>query len=287
MNQYTLTYLAFGAGLDSTFALMASEKGLCGVPRADLAIFADTGDEPSYVLEHLWRLAERAERTPGAIPIHVARHGSGLSLLEFLLDRIRTNGQTMSQPPLWTLEPLDDGQALMPWGEPSSGKGQFPRACTRDFKILVAQRYLRRLLGVRAFTPHAGIRIRAIIGIAADEADRVTVSRDPWCDLVHPLVDAGVTKADEARLLREHGWPVPEKSACVYCPYHGDDYWRALRARHPDDFERACQADEAMRTVSGARAQMFVHRSRRPLRQVQFGDAPGAFGNDCSGLCGA
>jgi len=155
------------------------------------------------------------------------------------------------------------------------------------YTIRVAHRYLRRLLGVRAFTPHTGIRIRAIIGIAADEADRVTVSREPWCDLVHPLVDAGVTKADETRLLREHGWPVPEKSACVYCPYHGDDYWRALRTRHPEDFERACQADEAMRTVSGARAQMFVHRSRRPLRQVQFGDAPGAFGNDCSGLCGA
>lgn len=280
---YTLTYLAFGAGLDSTALLLASEKGLHNVPKADLAIFADTGDEPAYVMEHVWRLSERAERTPGAIPIHVASHGSNKSLLEFLLSRLTAT--TTSQPPLWTLDEPNTSQSLMPWGDADRQPGQLPRACTRDFKIRVAHRYLRRFLNVRKFTPSTGIRIRALIGIAADEAHRVNVSRERWCDLAHPFVDSGVTKKDETALLLQHGWPVPEKSACVYCPYHGDDYWQWLRAKYPHEFQRACVADEAMRRFPHVRADLFVHRSRMPLRDVQFGDAPDAFGNDCSGRC--
>ena len=44
----TLTYLSLGAGVQSTALLVISAHGLYGCPRADLAIFADTQDEPAY-----------------------------------------------------------------------------------------------------------------------------------------------------------------------------------------------------------------------------------------------
>ena len=288
---YALTYLAFGGGDDSTTLLMLSELGLAGVPRADVAIFADTGDENEYTYEHLWRLAERAERVPGAIPIHVASARPGFSLVGFLREAIASGRNPTSQPPLWTNEVgvrkeivSDDGQIeRYIWRDQP---GQLPRACTRDIKIRVSQRYVRKLLGVSAFRK-GGPRVLSLIGIAADEVERVNVSREHWCDLAYPLVDAGIKKRDEAALCAEHGWTLPGKSACVYCPYHGDDYWRDLKSDHPRDFERACQADEALRRFPRMRADLFVHRSRKPLRMVEFKDAPSAFGNDCSGVCGA
>lgn len=74
--------------------------------------------------------------------------------------------------------------------------------------------------------------------------------------------------------MREHGWAVPKKSSCVFCPYHSDEFHADLKTNHPEDFEKACLADEALRRFS-----------RRPLREVKFADAPSAFGNDCSGMC--
>lgn len=301
---YALTYLAFGAGDDSTFMLMCSELGLHGVPRADVAIFADPGDENEYTYEHVWRLAERAERVPGAIPIHVASVRPGFSLVGFLSEAIAAGRNPTSQPPLWTLErgvkcvvankfeydeELDDeverdgGVVEYEWRDQA---GQLPRACTRDVKIRVAHRYVRKLLGVRAFRK-GGPRVLSLIGIAADEVERVNVSREHWCDLAHPLVDAGIRKRDEAPIAAQHGWTLPGKSSCRACPYHGDDYWRTLKRDHPSDFERACQDDEALRRFPRMRAELFVHRSRVPLRTVKFEDARDAFGNDCSGTCGA
>ncbi|KKM78901.1 hypothetical protein LCGC14_1355330 [marine sediment metagenome] len=40
------TYISFGAGVQSTALLIMSNLGLKDCPKADVAIFADTGDEP-------------------------------------------------------------------------------------------------------------------------------------------------------------------------------------------------------------------------------------------------
>jgi hypothetical protein len=48
-----LTYLSFGAGVQSTALLIMSNLGLTRCPRADVAIFADTQCEPQWVYDHL------------------------------------------------------------------------------------------------------------------------------------------------------------------------------------------------------------------------------------------
>lgn len=64
------------------------------------------------------------------------------------------------------------------------------------------------------------------------------------------------------------------------------DAERAQQKRErPADHERACQADEALRRFPRMRSDLFVHRSRKPLREVVFKDAPDGWKNDCSGRC--
>lgn len=88
-------------------------------------------------------------------------------------------------------------------------------------------------------------------------------------------------------LIAEVGLPVPEKSACVFCPYHSDSYWRDLRDHHPQDWDRAVAFDERIRRLQSVRGDIFLHRSLKPLAQVRLDDGQGElFANECEGYCG-
>lgn len=52
------TYLSLGAGVQSSALLILSAKGLYNCPKADIAVFADTGDEPQWVYDYLVVLQE-------------------------------------------------------------------------------------------------------------------------------------------------------------------------------------------------------------------------------------
>lgn len=67
---FDFTVLSLGAGVQSTAMLIMSNLGLYDCPRADVAIFADTGDEPQYVYDHLKKLREWSR-----IPIQVVSSG--------------------------------------------------------------------------------------------------------------------------------------------------------------------------------------------------------------------
>ena len=54
------------------------------------------------------------------------------------------------------------------------------------------------------------------------------------------------------------------------CPYHDDNYWRALQAESPDEFEEACRFDETIRRLPGVKGECFVHSSCVPLRDIDF-----------------
>ena len=52
-DDFDLTYISLGAGRQSTAMAICSALGLYNVPKASIALFADTGDEPPNVYEHL------------------------------------------------------------------------------------------------------------------------------------------------------------------------------------------------------------------------------------------
>ena len=61
---------------------------------------------------------------------------------------------------------------------------------------------------------------------------------------------------------------------------------------HPVDWERACEVDDSLRIEGnivnrGLNAKLYVHRSCRPLREVNLNDSQmSLFDMECEGGCG-
>lgn len=268
------TYLSLGAGVQSSALLAMSALGLKGCPRANVAIFADTQAEPSWVYEHLNVLTAFAAKH--GLPVERVTAGN---LEEHIQEAARLERTRVGSIPAFTK--LPDGRA-----------GPLRRQCTREYKITPIEKRVRALHG---YAPRVRIRdvVVALIGISTDEATRMKPNRTRWITNRYPLIDAGMNRDDCKRLLVEVGLPVPKKSACVFCPYHSDSYWRGLAQDAPDEFERACRADDAVRDLSavGGKNPGYLHRSLRPLRERPFAlDSKQTtmdwFENECEGHCG-
>ena len=265
----SLTYLSLGAGVQSTALLILSAQGKC--QRADVAIFADTGDEPSWVYRHVEWL-----KAWSSIPIEVVQQGH---LSVDVLARHKGQRTRFAAIPAWTSG--EDGRAA-----------PLRRQCTREYKIQPIERKVRSLLGLKKGERAKGrVHVTALIGISLDEATRMSPSRTPWITNAYPLVDLGLRRLDCLRVIREAGVPTPRKSSCVFCPYHGDEYWRTLKRDFPKEFERAAEFDDGIRDMSKSqvRGKVFLHRSLRPLRIIDF-DAQGrlfadGYENECEGGC--
>ena len=109
-----ITYLSFGAGVQSTALLIMSNLGLYGCPRADVAIFADTGDEPSWVYENVERMREWS-----AIPVEVVSQGH---LSQDIISRHNGARPRFAAVPAFT----SDGNGR---------ESMLRRQCTREYKI--------------------------------------------------------------------------------------------------------------------------------------------------------
>ena len=275
---FDLTYISFGAGVQSTALLVASALGLHGVPKADCAIFADPGWEGDGTYENVKRMT--AWSTERGIACHIVRSGN---IERALLgeEAARQSGFLVSIP---AFTRGADGSV-----------GMLRRQCTDHYKIEPIQRKVRELLGLKP-RQRTKKKALALIGISLDEAVmRVKPSRVSYIVNAHPLVDAGLTRYGCLKLIQEHGLSDPGKSACLGCPYHGDRQWRALAANDPAGFERACRVDEKIRdlTRAGVTSPVYLHRSLQPLRDLPFAERAGqgklfedSFHEECAGVCG-
>lgn len=262
-------YLSLGAGVQSTALLVMSARGLHGCPRANIAVFADTGDEPAWVYEHLARLEAWSP-----IPIHRVQRGH----LSYDLMVKQRNGRRYASIPLYTASP-DGGR-----------EGMLRRQCTSEYKIEPIEKFVREYLGYR---PRMRVRHRvtALMGISIDEALRMKPARTPWVTSLYPLVGARLTRRACQEIIRREGLPEPRKSSCVFCPYHSDSFWKDLKANHPIEWAKAVEVDEQIRdmTMRGQRQPGYLHRSCRPLAEVDFDphrDQVDLFLNECEGMCG-
>lgn len=263
------TYISFGAGVQSTALLVCSALGLHNVPKADVAIFADTGDEPGWVYDHLAVMIPWAAEH--GIPIHVASQGH---LSQDIIDRHNGSRSRFAAIPVYTVR--------------EHREGMLRRQCTREYKIQPIERKVRELMGYAK-----GQRVRhsvtAMIGISLDEVTRMRDSRTRWVTNTYPLINAGLRRGDCMRIADENGLGVPKKSSCIFCPYHSDAFYRDLKQNHPDEFARAVEIDRAVRdmSMSGVEQPVFIHRSCLPLDQVDFNeDQMDLFDNECEGYCG-
>jgi hypothetical protein len=252
--------ISFGAGKQSTALLLMALEGSID---ADCAIFADTQDEPVAVYRHLWQMAERC--ATAGFPLYVTTAGR-------LSDEVAKPGTFISVPVFGRNQQGEDAQLR--------------RQCSYQFKLRPMRAFMKRRLA-------PGQTLEFLIGISTDEIGRAKPSGRKWVTNLYPLlIDKRMSRYDCVRYCAERG-VYPPRSACVFCPFRTDDEWRDLTA---DEFEAACQFDDALR-VSGGHGgrygeELFVHDSMVPLRLVDFATVEdrgqGALfaRGDCMGLCG-
>lgn len=128
-----------------------------------------------------------------------------------------------------------------------------------------------------------------------DEIIRMKPSRVPYIENVWPLIDLRMTRQDCLRWLSKNGYPIAPRSACVGCPFHGDDEWRNLKENAPLDFASAVEDErrlqEAAKNQNALNGMPYLHSSCQPLDTIDFQDRAShgqleLFGNECEGLCG-
>ena len=280
-KKFDLTYISLGAGRQSTAMAICSAKGLHGVPKAECAIFADTGDEIQDTYDHLERLTKILK--PYGIPVHIVQKG----VLSEDLIRGAAPGKSKRRVvsiPGFTA-PTDPGPAAI-----------LMRQCTSEYKIYPLRQKARQLLGLKFRERMGDRRIRVLVGISLDEIYRMKPGREKWEIRDYPLIDARLRVEHCNKICMEHLGYIPAKSSCRYCPYHDNHFWSWLKKDRPVEFEKSCVVDEKIRnqTPKGVERPVFLHRSLTPLRNVDF-DALikdpnqltlNGFMNECEGMCG-
>ena len=178
-----LTVISLGGGVQSSvMALMASQGAFDPMP--DCAIFADTRWEPPSVYTHLDWLEGQL-----SFPMYVVDNGR--SLREDVMALTNHSGsRSYVDIPVYLK------------GRDGEGDGIGRRQCTDNYKIRPIRRRIRELLGLRPRQRvPSGVSVELWLGISTDEAVRMKDSRDRWMTNRYPLIEAGMSRRDCARLV--------------------------------------------------------------------------------------
>lgn len=259
--------LSFGAGVQSSAVLLMADRG--EIEPVDFAVFADTGAEPAEVLTWLEKMRDIVKT-----PIHVAQRGN---IETEVLEHWRGDRKRCGQPPLYAIDP--DGKPAM-----------LARHCTKEYKIEVVDREIKRQLGIKPKQRMVGT-VEIVMGISFDERQRMTAPRDKWKRHSYPLVDMGWWRGHCIEYIERLGVGTPPRSACHFCPYKSNAEWRRLRDEHPVDWDRAVAFDRQIRRSvhETLASEFFVHRSMVPLESADLTDPDEgqmSLLDECSGMCG-
>jgi hypothetical protein len=243
--------LSLGWGVQSwTLAAMAA---LGEIPPVDLALHSDTTHERAstyrFASEHTAWLEEHGLRVVTVRPEAAEA-----------VDRF--------------------GGVLVPaYTTDGHSRGQIKRQCTGDWKIAPMRRWLQQ--------HRNGQVVHLLRGISLDEWARAKDSDVKYITHEHPLLDKRMTRGDCILWLQRHRLDVPERSACVFCPYQTRREWQGVRN---GDLAHAIAVDEAIRQVRPPDA-LYVHPSMQPLATLDLRTETERgqlelWANECEGACG-
>ena len=265
----TLTVISLGAGVQSSVMAIMAAKG--DFPPVDCAIFADTGYEPKAVYTYLEFLKKILP-----YPVYLVEKGNIRD------DMLAAKGTTnFVVAPFFTQNKI------------TGKKGMVMRQCTNDYKIQPIRTKIRELCNVKKGKHFPKDKyVEQWIGISTDEAGRMKPARDKYILNRHPLIEAKMSRQDCIDYLKKEKIPLPEKSACIVCPYHNDAYWHFMKTERPSEFADAVDFDKQVRNISRKEdEQLYAHRSCKPLDEVEFNKKEDdkqldMFNNECEGMCG-
>lgn len=207
-------FLSFGAGIQST-ALLLMHKQL----HVDEIIFSDTGGEWPETYEHISeRVIPYCEKEGLPFVIlkgdQIIKEGIFKRLFEHHVDNLEEfclyNQTTPSRNDRW---------------------------CTARFKIDPIRNYIR----------NKGIEFpaTALMGISYDEISRIHETH--WKEYIfeYPLIERQLNREDCKKIILEHGWSLPHKSGCFYCPFMRRSQAKELYYNHPGHYDRAVDVEKS------------------------------------------
>ena len=254
-----LNVLSLGAGRQSSYLLIKSLENKI-LPRVDYAVFADTGNEPSYIYSFLARLQESVwERF--RFEINVIKSSDIVEdTVQFCAGLKKSN----NSPPFF----LSQG-------------GLLRRHCTLHYKIRPVRKFIRSVMD--------GHPVKLMIGISLDEMERMSVSDVKYIQHVYPLVDSRIRISQILHEFSSFNIGLPAKSSCKICPYHSDIYWYQFKRQFPAEFFEICNFDNSIRNFPSVHSRAYLHKSLIPLGEINFSQPASLFPElieECSGFCG-
>lgn len=204
------------------------------LPKPDLAVISDTEREKTKTWEYFETTLRPALAAVG-------------------VDLQRVPKSQFATVDLYAL----NGDLLLPVY--TATKGRLSGFCSNEWKRRVVQRWARAQ-GVK--------QAESWIGYSLDEQKRATAQQDKWWKPRYPLIDMRLRRGDCVRIVQEIGWPDPPRSACWMCPHMSNAEWRDLRDDGTGDFQKAIVIDRLIREED---ADVFLHRSGKPLDEADFG----------------
>ena len=272
--------LSCGAGMQSSaLHLMSCENALAKirgeppvwpqVPIYDISIFCDLGFEPPWVKKQVEFLANAGHSC--GVPLVILDSPLYTDFMENFGER-----RTISIP-WWTIK--EDGH-----------KSKMPRNCTIDYKVQLISKYVRwELLGYKK-----GQRLRdedktaheMHMGCSAEESRRCKESPNPMFVNKFPLVEMGLTRADNFAYIKDVWGLETKASACSFCPFHKNYFFKFLRENEPEQYAQVVGVDELLRDKNPKPpmdSDLFISRSRKRLMDLTDEDCNDA---ECFEYCG-
>tara|TARA_R100000426_G_scaffold87147_1_gene70547 strand:+ start:1327 stop:2163 length:837 start_codon:yes stop_codon:yes gene_type:complete len=277
MIKNKLRVLSLGAGVQSSTLAFMIQKGQ--VPMVDFAVFADTGGEPDNVYKWLDFIKNNVD-----YPVHVVQERN---LEKDIVDAAEGKYNAFTIP-FYTLN-TKNGK-----------KGFLRRQCTGHYKIKPIIKEVRRMLGYSKGEriPYKETKVEMVLGISLDEIVRMRDNELKYIENQYPLInDFRMKRHDCFMWLQNNNYPIPEKSACYFCPFHSHSTWVELKKKQPAEFLKAVEIDKRIRHQEIHKGKLdpeefYLHNSCKPLEEVVHDDTQqdlflDQFNNVCDeGMCG-
>lgn len=162
------------------------------------------------------------------------------------------------------------------WSVDENGKkGKMRRQCTIDKKITAIQKYVRyEILGYKfrqKCRKEDKGRHEMHIGFSKEEEHRVFESMNPMFVTKFPLVQMGLTRADNYKYILEEWGLETKASACSYCPFHRNYFFQHIKEHCPDCYKAVVDLDnvlEERQPGSLIRSKLYISRSRKRIADL-------------------
>ncbi len=243
-----LRVLSLGAGVQSSTLLMKIYNG--EIAPVDVAIFADTGNEPQEVYDWFEFLKDKVK---DKIKIESVKNNRNTgNIAEDILSPVGF----FASIPVYTTN-KETGKA-----------GITLRTCTDRYKIRPIGEKIRELLDVSNLR---GRVVEIVMGISFDEIQRAKYPPNKWQINCYPLVENKITRHDCLHYFESLNFPTPPRSACVICPYHSNKEWKRIKDNFPEEFEYAVNFDNELRSketksqfVNKLDSELFLYKEKYP-----------------------